>query len=498
MVRMRVAVLLLLAAAAAAQGIAVEPLAPDPARDAQVAKLIEDLLAIAKPYDGITLTSGGGVGFDATWSDEDTPPAFRELVRLGPAAMPALLAHLDDARETKLKFRWIDADWGDDARGSRMFLQPEIDAGGQEERVRIRRVLGAEAEKEGPIDRGLGKRIDGHTVTVGDCCFVVLGQIVNRSYEAVRYRPSLMAVVSSPTRDPRIAKVVRGRWGRGDPRQLLMESLLDDFRRTRGSRLQTGAAERLLFYSPDSSGPLVAKRISTLHWDDLGGEQWELDGLDAIDLLRRTARTGHPLARAEWLKLLDPQRRKAIQFAALDCTPQDPGEDGRERIRAILRGTMDAELMLACLLGLRGEKPEGLLPRLEANLAAAEKVDREATQQTLSALVLIDDPSSLRLFRAHMERLGDEGCETVLSTLDDNLTSGLTRSLLPLLLEVRAPVQKLPGLPEPIWMNKGETRLCDWAAHLATMMKPDLVFDRDAPVEERDKQIAAIRAALAK
>ncbi len=97
-----------------------------------------------------------------------------------------------------------------------------------------------------------------------------------------------------------------------------------------------------------------------------------------------------------------------------------------------------------------------------------------------------------------MERLGGEGCETVLSTLDDNLSSGLTRSLLPSLLEVTAPVQNLPGLPEPVWMNKGETRLCDWAAHLATQVRPDLAFDREAPVEERDRQIGAIRAALAK
>ncbi len=154
--------LLLLAATVAAQDKApreafvVEPLAPDPARDARITELIEELRAIAKPYDGITCTSGGGVGFDAIWDDEDTPPAFRELVRLGPAAIPALLKHLDDKRETKLSFRWVHEDMG-----SRMFLQAEIPAGSQEERVRIRRVLGAEAEKDGPIFTDLGDPIDG-------------------------------------------------------------------------------------------------------------------------------------------------------------------------------------------------------------------------------------------------------------------------------------------------------------------------------------------------
>jgi hypothetical protein len=357
-------------------------------------------------------------------------------------------------------------------------------------------VYGAEGEKDGPIDRELEERIDGHTVTVGDCCIVILGQIVNRSYEAVRYQPSLMAIVSSPTREPRIAKVLRGRWGRGDPRRMLAQSLLEDFRRTRSGGLQTGAAERLLFYFPDSAGPLVAKRISTLHWDERLERQWDLDGVNGPELLFHAMRTGHPLVRAEWLKLLDPKRTVSAQWAAVECAPRDPGDDGRERIRAILGSTTNSGLILACLHALPGEKPEGLLPRLEANLAAAR--DRGETQRTLSALVLLDDPSSLRLFRAQIERLGDEGRETVLSTLDDNLGSSLTRSLLPSLLEATAPFQGLPGVPEPGWMRRGETRLCDWAAHIATQVRPDLVFDRDAPVEERDRQIAAIRAALAK
>lgn len=207
--RVLAALLLLCGVAAVAQdqkAFAVEPLAPDPARDARVEELIGKLIEIA-PWHGIGASAGDGDAVDAlevrnTVPDalrvrSDPPGAFRDLVRLGPAAIPALLKHLDDKRETKLSFHWSE----NDGMGG-MFEQPELFAGSSAERALIVRTLGTKGVKnpawdEPPSDL-LDTTIRDHAVTVGDCCFVILGQIVHRSYEAVRYEPSGVTIVSSP------------------------------------------------------------------------------------------------------------------------------------------------------------------------------------------------------------------------------------------------------------------------------------------------------------
>ncbi len=51
-----------------------------------------------------------------------------------------------------------------------------------------------------------------HTVTVGDLCWVALGQIVNRRFDAVRYQPTAIIIVSSPTLSPTLCKQVRADW----------------------------------------------------------------------------------------------------------------------------------------------------------------------------------------------------------------------------------------------------------------------------------------------
>lgn len=472
------ALLLVLGTSAAAQdAFPVEPLKPDSASDARIAALVEALRGIDAPHDGITCWSGGGVAFDAL--ENAAPPAFRELVRLGPAAIPALLDHLTDERRTRLSFRK-----NPEAAIGGMFLLPEIPAGNSEEHARIRRALGVAAIKDGPHGLRLpDHRITDYTVTVGDCCFAILGQIVNRSYEAVRYQPTSIAIISSPTQEPRIAKVLRGRWGRADPRRLLAESLLDDFRLRR-----EGAAERLLFYFPSESGAMVAKRIARQFNDD-----YPLRGDSQVSLLQEAMRTGHPLVRAEWIRLLDPMRTKETQLAALKATPAGPDDEAREAIRLVLGTSTDPEILLAALRILPGERSEGLQARLERCLARVQTRDRQATLHALTAMVLLDDERSVEILRCHMERVAPLGSANVVYALGENPRSRVAFALLPLVLDQKSQV----SWPGPRW-KEPDTRLCDWAAHLVTKGRPDLAFDRDAPVEERDRQIAAMRAALAK
>ncbi|HEX5138609.1 MAG TPA: hypothetical protein VFY93_16675 [Planctomycetota bacterium] len=486
---MRVFVLpLLLAAAAVAQdegGLTVKPLAPDPARDARIEELIAQLLKIEKPYDGITCSSGGGVGFDALRANEDTPPAFRELVRLGPAAMPALLKHLDDKRETKLSLSWVDEDMG-----SRMFARPEIPAMSPEERVRIRRVLGPAAEKEGPVDAPLVDQIESHAVTVGDCCFVILGQIVNRSYEAVRYQPSLLAIVSSPTREPRIAKVLRGRWGRGDPRQILAESLLYDFRQRKRPGMWPGAAERLLVFFPEFGDEVVARRIGSIRWDD-GFEEY-----CGHELLRRVLPTGRPRIRAAWLDLLGPDRAPQTQLSGIRARPEDAGDDFRDRVRALRDRPSDVDVVVVCVAVLNGEKAPATFAWLKGEFPKVETRDAERTRAILAALAALDEDESLPIFRAHIEKLAEWGWGNAIVALRETPRANLAAALFRAKLDATDPVGP-HVVPAPEWVT-GETRWCDLAAAVIAHARLELGFDPKATVEERDRRIAAIRAALAK
>jgi hypothetical protein len=483
--------------------LTVELLGPDPARDARVTKLVDELTGIAKSWYGISDTSGGGVAFDAIDTREIVPNvlrdlpragpshAFRELVRLGPAAIPGLLKHLDDKRETKLSFQ------RDEQRVvGGMHQQPELYAGCADERALIVRILGVGAVKnptEPSAEVLRGEWIQRHTVTVGDCCFAILGQIVNRSYEAVRYQPKLITVVSSPTRDPRIAKALRTWWGRGDPRQTLAQSLYRDIVNPEEWSLSNGAALRLLTYFPGQAGPILARCIAEV-WD--GRLPAAHDGYRhhcQAEWLRVAMSTGHPLVRTEWLKLLDPQRPSNAQLAALAATPEDPGEDARSRIRTLREESKDLDLFLACIEALPGDRSPKVFARLRKEFAAVETRDAGQAQRILAAMARLDEDESLSIFVAHIKKLGRFGQGNVLAALHGPPRPRLAVALLPSLLETTDPVGHLGAVRVPV---KSETRWCDWAAAILAEARPDLPFDAEATVEERDRQIAAMREAL--
>src|SRR5262245_20292749 len=67
--------------------------------------------------------------------------------------------------------------------------------------------------------------VKSYTVRVGDVCFVAIGQIVGRGYQAVRYQPTACVVLNSPARDPNLRAEVRALWKARDPRRMLFDSL---------------------------------------------------------------------------------------------------------------------------------------------------------------------------------------------------------------------------------------------------------------------------------
>jgi hypothetical protein len=182
------------------------------------------------------------------------PPQMSELVRRGPVALPELIKHLDDRRLTKLEV-------GNKPSGRQvgvdafmfMFFSDEYDP-------RVPRWFSEEEWKTGP--QPMQRNFEGrYTVKVGDVCYVLIGQIVNRRLLAVRYQPSAGLVVNSAIEAPVLVERVRNDWGNADA-DYLRQSLLEDIHATNHPkrispaeytrRFVNPALERLRFYFPDT------------------------------------------------------------------------------------------------------------------------------------------------------------------------------------------------------------------------------------------------------
>jgi hypothetical protein len=448
----------------------VAPLAADSGRAARFETLI-DGLCLARSLKGSR--------------------AADELSRLGPPAIPWLLKHLDDERETGLEVRG--------GAFAKVYAHAEVPV--PPGRPAEREAMAAALECEAGVrwwKADTGEEVPFHVVTVGDLCFAVLGRIVNRPYEPVRSPTTTLTIVSSPSRDPRIAEALRGWWGSGDPRRILLRSLLADFH-TRGrasTAFQAAAGARLITDFPDEAAAIVAKRVAGLPWGlpETDADGNVVDDTSARMILSALLATGHPSVRAEWLKLLDPKRPRAVLHAAVKATRTFDTE-AQARVREIAATTADLDLFAECLVAVPGTSSPEILARLEKGLA--EHPDAIArTDLLLAAVVETGDEGGLGILRRFMEGSPGIGWARVLSALDAHPRSAFVLAIVPPFLgdEGAVPAQDRVRVPE--WVKASRT--CDWAAALIAKARPGLRFDPEAPVEERDRRIAAIRAALAK
>jgi hypothetical protein len=153
-------------------------------------------------------------------------PALRAIVEMGAPAVPALLDCLSDARPTRVPpvraLMWTSFD-------------DEYDFNRRTQR---------DPEPMSP-SRGRAAPSWDYVVKVGDLCFVALGQILNRSFSAVRYQPSGGLVVSSPPLSPALRlKTADGL--RGFDAERHRDDLLRDFRLPDFAGRREGAALRAL------------------------------------------------------------------------------------------------------------------------------------------------------------------------------------------------------------------------------------------------------------
>jgi hypothetical protein len=185
------------------------------------------------------------------------PPAdsliLEKIVRQGAKAVPPLLKHLDDARTTKIP----------PLRGMMwMKFSNEYD---------FNRCL----RKDWPT----GVNIDDfgasgnnepttHTVTVGDLCFVALGQIVNREFNATRYQATGGMIISSPTYSKRLCEVARADFQDFNATRH-RDSLIQDFEKPDYGGRRVGAYRRLAFYYSDACEPLLLSQLKVPTYDTL-------------------------------------------------------------------------------------------------------------------------------------------------------------------------------------------------------------------------------------
>ncbi len=452
------------------------PARPPPTAEeiAQIKQHIANLALIDTPDMGLSSTYGGSafapvpqsaqVGaliFGAT--SHKTPDDFLQLVKLGPKALPYLLAALDDQTPTKLVL-------GAPIPGSNGFRMGGVyeanEIVGNPANPAEEAALGPRPAKD-PAHFDLGKGIDQHTVTVGDVCFVIIGQITGRpSYHASRYQMTAITIITSPTDDPALVKQVRAVWTAADPAQHLLDSLLIDFFTTVESTSKTPiamlgdvsaamgypdlAAMRLLYYFPSETSGLIMKRLAER-----------------------------------------PGDQRLLQAIAWSDQP-----DVRQYLLKLFRETTDPAVFLTCLPQVEAKDDDLVLRRIFALLDSYEPLDGGGPYDDGAHLVFVAG----RRFGAaskpvYVHYLEKPTVNRVVAICDAvSLHPEWTVELLAPYLED----QRMTKLWYGRQNDRIAFRLCDWVAQAISKYRPDLPFVAEGTYDDLDRQITAMKELIAK
>ena len=174
---------------------------------------------------------------------------MRQIVEAGVEAVPELLKHLGDERKAKLPR--IDL-------SSTMWLafEDEYDFNRATTKVEPQ---GVNVDSF-PNFEHAEKHPSSHEITVGDLCFVALGQIVNRRWSACRYQPTGGQVISSPTYSKTLRDAILNEWGKLD-RESHKQRLIEDFQQPDFEGRIIGAYLRLCLYYPEEVEKLVLELL---------------------------------------------------------------------------------------------------------------------------------------------------------------------------------------------------------------------------------------------
>ena len=193
-------------------------------RKQEIDNLIDSLADLDRQTIGIHWNSNSSSFIPNLPGTPKHTQAITKLIELGEEAIPQLLDRMSDKAPTKLSIKPADYVM------SRWYSNEYF-----------------EYDPENPYKK---KHFEGdYQVKIGDVCFVLIGQIVNRSYHAVRYQPSGCMVVNSPVHTPELKQLAVADWQDIDEAKL-KASLLKDLKSENPFR-QESAIVRLNYYFPN-------------------------------------------------------------------------------------------------------------------------------------------------------------------------------------------------------------------------------------------------------
>jgi len=251
---------------------------------------------------------------------------LENIVRQGTAAVPSLLKHLDDARDSKIPpvsgMMW-------------MSFSDEYD---YNRRLRKDIPTGVNKDTFGQDNTA------SHTITVGDLCFVALGQIVNRSFNATRYQPTGGLIVSSPTFSRQLCAVIR-RDFEGLTEKKHRDLLVQDFLAPDFQDRRNGALRRIAFYYPEAIEPLVLKQLAVPTYD-----VFKINGFVRDELYPNKSPEKRRAMFDEFLRLNGPAFADGVLLQLFDDLGLQEADE-QHRLSGPLKGKYDARSLLVQLYG---------------------------------------------------------------------------------------------------------------------------------------------------
>jgi hypothetical protein len=470
------------------QSIKLDVPTPVSRRDAaQIERRIGDLAKIDRPDFGLSPTlsgqafapiAGSQQVYTLLLTDHQIKPAeaVRKLVEIGPRALPFLLKSLSDRTPTKLTIRHNALD-GIMEFQAEMWGNP-LNPTEQDALALLRKTAPRFSLRDG---------LKSYTVTIGDVCFVIIGQIAGRPYLAVRYQPSECIFLNSPTHDATIARQVRAIWASENPSQHLLDALLFDYATEGifngssldgwdiGSDLQIKATMRLLYYFPSQSVLMIADRLHRLEVHRIGADR---DAFTKRELANGV-RTDEFIRAVSWC------RQPAIHAESL----------------GIFKRTTDPDLLLASLPAIIQTDAALVLTRLETfirQLPATEVWPVGEGDKLLSALGEHAGEAAKPIFKEYMLHASLQRCWTMCQVLRTTRPDWSIELLAPLLTDKRPSdgwsYEVIPGQSKP----RLPIRICDEAAETIHMHHPNLRFVLAGKHSELDTQIEAMRRQISR